>query len=144
MSPESLLARARTVDASDTHRDISDLSDQSPPAPGLMSQMSLMSQPVCVACGRGHSVEATCRAKRDAWWSLVKEPGGPRAGHAYRWARTRLALDDEPETAPARQAPAGHAHGWAPVEGEWRCLQGYYAAGERPDTGCGATWEAVR
>jgi len=33
-----------------------------------------------------------------------------------------------------------HHHGYAREGGQWRCVQDYYAAGNRPETGCGDVW----
>ena len=96
---------------------------------------------MCLACGLPHHCVVVCRELRDAWWALVKDQTD---GDAYRWARRRLSLDDEPATAPARSAPTGHYHGWASVDGRWLCVQDYYAVGRALEAGRGATWEPTR
>jgi hypothetical protein len=34
-----------------------------------------------------------------------------------------------------------HTHGFAQVDGTWRCIADFHADGDAPDTGCGLTWE---
>jgi hypothetical protein len=34
-----------------------------------------------------------------------------------------------------------HTHGFAQVEGTWRCIADFHADGDAPETGCGLTWE---
>jgi hypothetical protein len=91
----------------------------------------------CTACGRGHPPGAVCRELKAALWAIVKDRTD---GPAYRWARARLELDDGPEVVPSRQAPTEHICGWAELDGTWRCVADFYAVGDAPETGCGATW----
>lgn len=83
---------------------------------------------------------------RDAAWLIVKDSKGMNeTGHgaAVRWARAYLGLDDGPEVATSRSKRTGHTHGWALVDGEWRCVQDYYLPGNAPETGCSVAWRAA-
>jgi len=89
-----------------------------------------------------HALDTNPKPVLSAAWAIVRDSKGmTETGHGavVRWARVYVKPDDVER--PRASIRTGHACGWAAdVDGTWRCVQDFYAVGDAPETGCGATW----